>query len=158
MLRLLLLAVVLSACVTEEDTALSAQPGTAATTPTDAAIAYLAGGQWFRSLGCPSSDPSTCQYEGQFWIDLRIRNDAYDKTVGIVWIDEVRDDPSGPWHVAHARYEGPLDAPYEQWGLDVSTGGISGIEPHPRIRFAAFVEMAGTTSWDNNGGADHVVP
>ena len=33
-----------------------------------------------------------------------------------------------------------------------------GDKPVPQIQFAAFVEMAGTTSWDNNGGEDHLLP
>jgi hypothetical protein len=40
----------------------------------------------------------------------------------------------------------------------VSTGGKVDIEPNPRIRYAAFVEMSGMTFWDNNGGADHTIP
>jgi hypothetical protein len=121
-------------------------------------IEYLAGGVWYRRVGCPSPDPSTCLDEGRVWVDLRIRNDAYDKRVGIVWIDEVRDDANGPWHVATGGYEGAFDATTEQWGIDVTTGVYGGNEPRPRIRFAAFVEMAGTTAWDNHGGADHVLP
>lgn len=153
MLRFALALVVLVGCVTDAATDESAAPIAGEAGP----IRVLDGGQWFRQVGCPSPDPSTCQYEGNFWVDLEIRNDAYDKVAGIVWIDTVREDPSGPWHVAYARYEGPRTAPHEQWGLDVSTGGISGIEPHPVIRFAAFVEMNGVTSWDNNAGADHTI-
>ena len=153
MSRSVLALVFLVGCVTDPDVDERATPATAE----GIAIRVLDAGQWFRPIGCPSPDPSTCQYEGNFWVDLEIRNDAYHKVAGIVWIDTVREDPTGPWHVASARYEGPRASPFEQWGLDVSTGGISGIEPHPVIRFAAFVEMAGVTTWDNNGGADHVI-
>jgi hypothetical protein len=121
------------------------------------AIQVLGSGQWFVRVGCPSPDPSTCLDEGHFWVDLRIRNDAYDKRVGLVWIDEVRDDASGPWHVATGSYEAPLGDGFERWGVDVTTGVYGGLEPNPQIRFAAFVEMAGETAWDNNGGADHVI-
>ncbi len=121
------------------------------------AIGVAGSGMWFRNVGCPSPDPSTCVYEANFWVDLRIRNDAYDKRAGIVWIDRVREDASAPWHVSAARYEGPRDSGYETWGVDVATGVIGGNEPHPQIQFAAFVEMAGNTTWDNNGGADHVI-
>jgi hypothetical protein len=123
-----------------------------------AAIGVLGGGLWFRDAGCPSPDPSTCLDEGHFWIDLAVRNDAYDKRVGVVWIDEVRDDAAAPWHVADARYEATLDGGGERWGVDVTTGVYGGNEPAPRIRFAAFAEMAGATHWDNHGGADHVLP
>jgi hypothetical protein len=121
-------------------------------------IEYLAGGVWYRRVGCPSPDPSTCLDEGHVWVDLRIRNDAYDKRVGIVWIDEVRDDADAPWHVATGSYEGALDDTTEQWGIDLTTGVYGGNEPRPHLRFAAFVEMAGTTSWDNHGGADYFLP
>ena len=121
------------------------------------AISVIDSGMWFRNVGCPSPDPSTCLHEANFWIDLRVRNDAYDKHVGIVWIDRVRSDVASPWHVAAAAYEGPQDSGYERWGIDVSTGVIGGNEPHPKIQFAAFVEMAGDIAWDNNGGADHVI-
>ena len=152
MLRLALALVALVGCVTDAATEESSAPIGA-----QAAIRVLDAGQWFRQVGCPSPDPSTCQYEGNFWVDLEVRNDAYHKVAGIVWIDTVREDPAGPWHVAQARYETARESPFEQWGVDVSTGGISGIEPHPVIRFAAFVEMDGVTSWDNNGGADHTI-
>lgn len=124
----------------------------------DDAIAVIASGTWSRSLGCPSPDPSTCRHEGRFWIDLAIRNDAYDKRVGVVWIDTLRDDPAGPWHVAPASYEAALGAPFERWGVDATSHVYGDLEPAPRIRFAAFVEMAGETHWDNAGGADHTIP
>ncbi len=126
--------------------------------PASPAIEVLDGGLWYRRLYCPSPSPATCVDEGHFWIDLAIRNDAYDKNVGIVWTDRVR---TTPWQIATASYEGPLedrgDGNLERWGVDVTTGTMTGIEPHPQIQLAAFVEMAGQTSWDNNGGADHVL-
>ncbi len=122
------------------------------------AIGVLDGALWYRNIGCPSPDPSTCLHEASFWVDLKIRNDVYDKRVGIVWIDQVRESEAGSWHVADARYEGTRDDGFETWGVDVTVRVINGIEPNPRIRFAAFVEMAGDTAWDNNGGADHVLP
>lgn len=125
---------------------------------TGGAIRVLGSGKWFTPLGCPSPDPSTCMRQGHFWVDVEVRNDAYEKQFGVVWIDTVRDDPDAPWHVALGSYEGALAPPYERWGVDVTTGVYGGIEPNPNLRFAAFVEMAGQISWDNNGGADHVVP
>lgn len=155
MLRMMLLSsVVLAACIDQPaDSAAADTSELAVTGP----IGVEGGGLWFRRVGCPSPDPSTCQTEGHFWIDLAIRNDAYDKRVGVVWRDEIRDSDDLPWHVALASYEQPLGAPYERWGVDVTTGVFGGIEPKPRIRFAAFVEMAGTTSWDNHGGDDYVL-
>jgi hypothetical protein len=121
----------------------------------DGAIVATAGGQWGRTAFCPSPAPSTCQIERNFWVDIAVRNDAYDKRVGIVWTDLVRD--AGAWHTAYAQYEHALDAPYEQWGIDVTAGVYGAIEPTPHIQFAAFVEMNGQTYWDNNGGADHTL-
>ena len=121
------------------------------------AIAVQGGDVWFRKIGCPSPDPSTCLYEANFWVDLEVRNDAYHKRVGIVWIDRVRDDASAPWHVTDARYEGTRADGYETWGIDVAVRVIGGNEPNPRIQLAAFVEMNGETLWENNGGADHVL-
>lgn len=159
MLRTLLLSsVALAACVDQPADPASADESALGAAAPSGAIRVEAGGVWTRKAFCPSPDPSTCQIEGHFWVDLAIRNDAYDKRVGIVWIDEIRDINDHPWHVAAARYEQPLDAPYERWGVDVTTGVFGGIEPTPRIRFAAFVEMAGTTSWDNNDGEDHLLP
>jgi hypothetical protein len=123
----------------------------------DGAIVATAGGQWSRAVHCPSPDPSTCRIERNFWIDLAVRNDAYDKRVGIVWTDVVRDAEGTPWRTAYARYEHALGAPYEQWGIDVTAGVYGAIEPSLHIRFAAFVEMNGQTYWDNNGGADHTI-
>lgn len=124
---------------------------------TAGAIGVLGSGTWSRSVGCPSPDPSTCHTEAHFWIDLDIRNDAYDKQVGVVWIDRVREDAGGAWHLAPAAYEGTRPDGRETWGVDVTVGVIGGIEPRPVIQFAAFATMGGETAWDNNGGADHVI-
>jgi hypothetical protein len=124
---------------------------------TAGAIGVLGSGNWYRSVGCPSPDPSTCLTEARFWIDLDVRNDAYEKQIGIVWIDRVRDDAAGPWHVTNAVYEGTRPDGRETWGVDVTVRVINGIEPKPQIRFAAFASMNGETSWDNNGGADHAI-
>jgi hypothetical protein len=121
------------------------------------AIQFLDGDLWFRTVGCPSPDPSTCVHEANLWVDLAVRNDAYDKHVGIVWIDRVRDDASAPWHVTSARYERTMPDGREVWGVDVATGLIGGNEPRPHIQLAAFAEMAGQTSWDNHDGADYLI-
>lgn len=107
---------------------------------------------------CPSPDTSTCHIEQNAWVDLAVRNDAFDKRVGIVWTDTLRDDPAAPWHIAYATHDRALDAPYEQWSVDLTAGVYGGIEPAPHIRFAAFVEMAGHTYWDNAGGSDYALP
>jgi hypothetical protein len=161
MSRVALIALLASACATDDRAGEVRGPlgGKAdEAVVLEGPIVATAGGQWGRTVHCPSPQPSTCQIERNFWIDLGVRNDAYDKRVGIVWIDTVRESADGPWHLAYASYEGALDAPYEQWGLDVTAGVYGAIEPTPNIRFAAFVEMGGQTYWDNNGGADHTLP
>ncbi|NVB77360.1 MAG: hypothetical protein HOV81_03110 [Kofleriaceae bacterium] len=120
----------------------------------DAAIQLEGGGLWYRRVSCPSPSPATCIDEGHFWVDLAIRNDAYAKRVGIVWTDRVRHTP---WQLATGVYEAPLADGFERWGVDVTTGTMTGIEPHPQIQLAAFVEMAGETHWDNNNGADYTL-
>lgn len=122
------------------------------------AIRVLGSGKWFTPAGCPSPDPSTCFRQGHFWVDVEVRNDAFQKRFGVAWIDTVHEDPAAPWHVSLGSFEAPLAIPYERWGVDVATGVYGGIEPNPQIRFAAFVEMNGQTYWDNNDGADYVVP
>src|SRR5687768_11284684 len=78
-------------------------------------ISVLGAGAWSRTLGCPSPDPATCVREERFWIDLDVRNDAYAKQVGVVWIDRVREDARGTWHVAPATYEGTRPDGRETW-------------------------------------------
>jgi hypothetical protein len=158
MSRFVVFALIVGGCAVDEPVEVSRGPLNAKADEVIAPagpITVTAGGQWGRKVFCPSPDPSTCQIERNFWVDIAIRNDAYDKRVGIVWIDTVREDPAGPWHVATATYEHALDQPYEQWGIDATAGVYGAIEPNPHIRFAAFVEMNGQTYWDNNGGADH---
>lgn len=157
MSRLLLLAclALAPACAVDDP---GDRSGTTDLASTGGAIRVIGSGKWLTPVGCPSPDPSTCLRQGHFWVDVEIRNDAYDKRFGVVWIDTVRDDPAAPWHVAYGGYEGGATPPYERWGVDVTTGVYGGIEPNPSIRFAAFVEIAGQTHWDNNGGADHQIP
>ncbi len=131
--------------------------GTTSDVVLDGAIVATAAGQWGRTVHCPSPAPSTCVIERNVWVDIAVRDDAYDKRVGIVWTDLVRDPAGSPWHTAYAQYEHALSSPYEQWGVDVTAGVYVAIEPSPHIVFAAFVEMNGQTYWDNNGGADHTI-
>lgn len=163
-MRLALIALLASGCATDaavDDTVGQIRGPLGGTSDEsvalDGPIVATAGGQWGRTAHCPSPAPSTCQIERSFWVDLAIRNDAYDKRVGIVWTDTVRDPEGSPWRTAYARYEHSLDEPYEQWGIDVTVGVYGAIEPTPHIRFAAFVEMNGETYWDNNGGVDHAL-
>jgi hypothetical protein len=148
-----LIGLLVSGCATSD----LMDEGQAQANATAGAVAVLGSGNWYRSVGCPSPDPATCLTEARFWIDLDVRNDAYDKQVAVVWIDRVREDAAGAWHLANAVYEGTRPDGRETWGVDVTVRVISGIEPKPQIRFAASATMAGETFWDNNFGADHVI-
>lgn len=146
-----LVVVLASGCATSE---VGGEDRTSFASEAAGAIGVLGSGNWYRSLGCPSPDPSTCISEARFWIDLDVRNDAYVKQVGIVWNDRVRD---AVWQPATAVYEGTRPDGRETWGIDVIVRVIGGIEPKPLIRFAAYATMAGETTWDNNDGADYVI-
>jgi len=76
-----------------------------------------------------------------YWIDLKVQNLAYDKSVGIVWTD----DNWQTVHPAYAQYEGALENGYEQWGVDISGRTYSGFAP--TVEYAAFADMNGNTYW-----------
>ena len=75
---------------------------------------------------------------GHFWVDLSVRNDAYEKEAGVVWTT----DGWQTSHVAPASFEhGALPDGREQWGIDVDLP-----EPAPDLEIAAFVTMAGRST------------
>jgi hypothetical protein len=104
-----------------------------------AAIGVRDSGSWYE-YECGQ----TCWRKQSFWIDLDVRDDAYDKEVAIVWTD----DGWETHQVAYAHHEGSLGGGREQWGVDVMLGYFSGPFDRMEVEYAAFVEMAGTTSWD----------
>lgn len=78
-----------------------------------------------------------------FWVDLAVRNDAFEKDVGIVWT-------SDGWATSHwtrAVYEGTLPDGRERWGVDVEDFGARGWGSEPEVEYAAFATMGGTTHW-----------
>lgn len=86
-------------------------------------------------------------YGVTFKMELAVRQDAYDKSVGIVWTADA-------WRTARVcdlAYEGMLDGGMERWGGPCSSGDVTPNE----IQLAAFATMNGTTSWDNNGGSNY---
>lgn len=72
-----------------------------------------------------------------YWIDLRVKNLAYDKEVGVIWTE----DDWKTAHVAHAHFKHDLCDGYERWGLDL-TGWTSATRP-PVIHYATFAKMNG---------------
>ncbi len=127
--------VALSGCGPTEEQDILVQ--TEATLGNDA-VTVLDSGHWRQILACSG----ICYSRYHFWVDLRVRNDAFDKRIGIRWTDN-------GWasvNVAWAQYEGTLADGFERWGIDVKIG--EGQRPPTEIEFAAFAEMNGTTAWD----------
>lgn len=99
-------------------------------------------GSWRTIRGCSAG----CVWSQYFWVDLAVRDDAYDKEVGILWTA----DDWATVHTASASYEADLGDGYERWGVDVDAGlysDLGGGGPDD-IAFAAFARMAGQTHWD----------
>jgi len=92
----------------------------------------------------------TCWRKQSFWIDLDVRNDAYDKQVAVVWTD----DGWKTQQVAYASYEADLGGGHERWGVDVVEGYFSGPYDRADVEYAAYVVMNGTTSWDPENNHD----
>lgn len=147
LLALLSLLALTAACDAPAGAAGDAPEAAAPTSPVSDAVraALLEGpvtvldsGNWSRVLACSGN----CISEYSFWVDVAVRNDAYEKRVGILWTD------SG-WasvNTAYATYEGPLEGGYEKWGIDVIAGQAWSA---PReIEYAVFVAMNGATAWD----------
>lgn len=104
-------------------------------------IAAAGSGHWRIIGGCSAY----CFWTERFWIDLDVRNDAYDKRVAVLWT-------SNGWatvNVAEASYEADAGNGRETWGVDVVLGQYSDPNPPPReVEYAAFVEMNGQTHWE----------
>jgi len=115
-------------------------PGHRAAALSDAPVSVIDTGHWSRTVACSGF----CVNEYNFWVDLRVRNDAFDKEVGILWTD------SG-WasiKTSMAHYEGPLEDGWEQWGVDVTVGTMASYQSPHEIELAAFARMAGAAYWD----------
>ncbi|MBK8010395.1 MAG: CBM21 domain-containing protein [Deltaproteobacteria bacterium] len=99
--------------------------------------------------------PSDCTRH-MFWVDIAVRNDAYDKEVGVLFTT----DGWKTSHVSHARYESALGDGYERWGLDeegsVTCRGYGSVSD---VEFAVFAKMGGRSHWDpfNNYHTDGAV-
>lgn len=89
-----------------------------------------------------------CVYSEYFWVDVAVRNDAFDKQVAIRWTD----DDWATYTDTPLQYEGSLQGGFERWGTDVelglfSTGAVFNPPPE-EVEFAAYVTMNGQTWWD----------
>ncbi|TNF38426.1 MAG: hypothetical protein EP329_00520, partial [Deltaproteobacteria bacterium] len=117
-----------------------AAPAATAAALGDAPVQVLDTGHWSKTVACSGF----CVNEVHFWVDLKVRNDAYQKEVGILWTDN-------GWasvKTAMAVYEKPLEDGWEQWGVDVTVGTMASYMTPHEIEVAAFARMAGAAYWD----------
>jgi hypothetical protein len=145
----LVLVVALLGCGAERPLPLEAQQRPV---ETEGAISVLDSGWWRPMKGCSA----WCVWEEWFWVDLAVRNDAYQKEVGVVWTT----DGWATQTTTLASYEGELGAEYERWGVDVDLGTFSSPNPGPaEIDYAVYVVMNGVKTWDpyNNHYIHHAV-
>lgn len=124
-------------------------------------VEVLGAGFWTAPLGGPgcASYPPACMKALNFWVDLKVPNRCFNKQVGIVWHDALYNVPAAgsPWPTAQAKYEGSLGGGFEQWGVDLTVATVNGRQPDQLVvELAAFATQCGTTSWDNNGGANRI--
>ena len=78
-----------------------------------------------------------------FWVDLAVRNDAYQKEVGVVWSQ----DGFRTSHIALAAYEAALAGGRERWGVEVKDFASAWSGQAPEVEYAAYVKMNGKTHW-----------
>lgn len=106
------------------------------------------------------------------WIDVRVKNIASAKEVGIVWSD----NNGQTWRTAQCNFELDLGGGYERWGVDIiptgtfwwDRGGAHSWESldgtrvvfgsaGKYIKYAIYYTVNGQTYWDNNGGQDYTL-
>ena len=102
----------------------------------NAVVAVLDSGHYF---GTPVGDGF---YYDSIWVDLSVRNDGYDKQVGILWTN----DGWKTSHTAAASYKGALDGGRERWGVDVKDAVGQGLTAG-EVEYAGYATIDGQTSW-----------
>ncbi len=111
------------------------------------AVETIGHGHWSEFGGCSA----WCFYTNWFWVDIDVRNDAYDKEVGILWTS----DGWATVHTALATFEYTLNTSHERWGVDVQLPSSAHAPSIPTVEFAVFATMNDTTYWDP--GNNHTV-
>jgi len=110
----------------------------------DGPVSVMAHGHWTKDVFCYLG----CTYEQYFWVDLRVRNDAYQKSVGVRWTP----DQWASYQDATATFAETLADGYERWHVEVKVGtfrtGYNAVPRPEEIELAAFAQMNGVTSWD----------
>jgi hypothetical protein len=131
----------------------------------------VADGSWRTFLGASGISG---YYNVNAWVDIKVPNYSYEKTVGIVWTD----DAWATTRVAYASYEFTNGDGSEQWGVDIAPIGSIEIHrsmgpvywtnidgdrwhlgyPHVPVflDYAIFYDLpGGETIWDNNNGQNY---
>lgn len=105
----------------------------------------------FEVTTTPSGPSRRAYVDWGYWIDLDVKNLAFEKQVGIVW-------SADGWlttNTARAEYEGGLGGNRERWGVDLGGRSFSGAPPV--IEYATFAEMNGVRYWGKQGNSQNYV-
>jgi hypothetical protein len=99
-----------------------------------------------------------CYGSVKFWIDVKVKNLAYDKKV---WVEMTSENSTAEPRNDYLTYERDLDDQYEIWGGDVewycSTGGCgSGMRCGP-FHYTIHYQVDGQTYTDDNNGKGYEV-
>lgn len=105
-------------------------------------------------------NPGSLRGDG-YWVDVLVQNIGYHKEVGVVFQQGAK-----PWQYVPAMYAYTLAPGWEVWRAQevLAYGQSSATLNHPFIDYAGPVRMAlnyrvnGQSYWDNNHGADYLVP
>lgn len=146
--RAFVFVAVLSACGTEAVVGAGEHPAGEAIARLDdvSVVSRLADGVFRNEAGVEvtvtESGPSRRYYrDWGYWVDLKVKNLAFEKRVGIVWTV----DGWATTNTSYALYEGGLDGTYERWGVDLTGRAFSGVAPV--LEYAAFADLNGTRYW-----------
>lgn len=115
------------------------------------AVAVLDSGHWSQILACSGF----CYSRYNFWVDIGVRNDGFQKEVGVVWTQ----DGWQSSRTTFATYERTRDDGLEIWGLDVVLGDDRSRPAD--VEYAVFARMNGQVFWDSHNNHyiyDRVTP
>ena len=121
-------------------------------------VELIAAGQWQSNYSAPSGIRYGWFWDANLWIDIAVKNIAFDKVVGVRWTTD-------GWRTVHdtrATYEKSLSGSYEQWGVDLTPAAkiqsCFWCNPaSPKLEYAIYATQGGKTDWDSNGGQNHAV-
>lgn len=95
-------------------------------------------------------------YGVSFTMDVAVRNESYDKEVGVVWrVVEVSRTGGATlpqeWNRTTLSYAGVIEHTMERWSAEARQMG-SVVE---YVEYAVFASMNGATYWDNASGVNY---